>query len=93
MAQMYLQAEQLLEQFYGILWSRNRVANSSLIAKDFVVVSTFKALITKEVNGGIFNSGDGLLSFDVLKAVGLVPASGEDVEGDLSSDGVAMNLY
>lgn len=69
------------------------MANSSLIAKDFIVVSTFKALVTKEVNGGIFNSRDGLLSFNVLKAVGLVPASGEDVEGDLSSNGVAISLY
>lgn len=69
------------------------MADSSLIAKDFIVVSTFKALVTKEVNGGIFNSRDGLLSFNVLKAVGLVPASREDIEGDLSSNGVAISLY
>lgn len=45
------------------------------------------------MNGGVFNATILLgLILEVLEAVGLVPTGWEDVEGDLSADGVAVTI-
>lgn len=57
------------------------------ILVDLVVVAAFEGLVAEEVDRGV---GDavGFLGFvfEVLEAVGFVPAGGEDVEGDLAAD-------
>lgn len=62
------------------------MANGSVISIDFVIVATLVGLVTEEV--------DGLetLICDVLKAVSLVPASWEHVEGDLAANRVGQRV-
>ena len=66
------------------------MANSARVLEDLVVVAALVGLVAEEVDGAVLDAADLLLGFDVLQAVGLVPASGEDVEGDLAADGVAV---
>lgn len=53
------------------------------------VVAALKGLVSEEVDV-LIGDAVGLLGFvlDVSEAVGLVPAVGEDIEGDLTADGV-----
>lgn len=82
--------EDLLELLHGVLRPRDGVADCPRVAVDFVVVTTFESLIAKEVDGLVFNARDVLLGCEVLETVRLVPTSGEDVKGDLATDGVAV---
>jgi hypothetical protein len=41
------------------------------------------------VDGLVFDARNVLLSFDVLQTVGLIPAGREDVEGDLTTNGIS----
>ncbi|KAI6766758.1 hypothetical protein HG531_011980 [Fusarium graminearum] len=64
------------------------MADSPGIGVDLVVVAALKSLVTEEVNVLVGNA-IGLLGLvlEVLEAVGLVPASREDVKGNLSTNG------
>lgn len=64
------------------------MTNGSLVAEDLVVVAALERLVSKEMDVLVSDSV-GLLGlvFEVVQAVGLVPAGGEDVEGDLAADG------
>jgi len=42
------------------------------------------------MDGLVLDARNVLLSLDVLQAVSLVPASGEDVKGDLAADRVSI---
>ena len=57
------------------------------ILKDLVIVAALVCLVAKEVDLRVLNARDIIFIGQVLQAVGLVPAGGEDVEGDLSADG------
>ena len=57
---------------------------------DLIVIATDETLVTEEMDGLVIHSGDTLLGRDVLQAIGLVPASGEDIERDLATNGEAM---
>lgn len=61
-----------------------------LVLVNLVVVAAFVGLVAEEVNGLVLDAGDVLLRRQVFEAVGLVPAGGEDVEGNLPTDGVAV---
>lgn len=74
------QLEQFLQLLDGIVGVGNRVPNRSRISVDLVIISAGEALVAKEVNIFIFNSGDLLLCLNVAETVGLVPSSGEDVK-------------
>lgn len=79
--------KQLLELSERILRLCNTVTNSTRVLENLVVVSTLVCLVAKEVNGGVLDcAGEVLLVLDVLETVCLVPAPGEDVEGDLTAD-------
>lgn len=66
------------------------MSHSSWVLVDFVVVAALVRLVAEEVNGGVLDTTwQVLLVLDVLQAVGLVPALGEDIERDLAADGVA----
>lgn len=67
------------------------MSNGPRIGVDLVVVSSYIRLVAEEVDGGVLDAA-GLLGFvlEVREAVRLVPALGEDVEGDLAADGVAI---
>jgi hypothetical protein len=82
--------EQLLQLSNGLLRAGHAVANGARVLEDLVVVAALVGLVAEEVDGAVLDAADLLLGFDVLQAVGLVPASGEDVEGDLAADGVAV---
>ena len=66
------------------------MADSAGVRKDLIIVATGEALVAEEVDGLVLDAGDVLLGLDVLQAVSLVPTSGEDIEGDLAADGVAV---
>lgn len=61
-----------------------------LVLKDLIVITTLEDLVAEKVNSRVLDTGNVLLRRQVLEAVGLVPASGEDIEGDLPADGVAV---
>jgi hypothetical protein len=81
----------LLQLLNGIIRVRNTVSNRSRIRVDLVVVAALVCLVAEEVDLGVLDAA-GLLGvfFEEPQTVRLVPAGGEDVEGDLSADGVAM---
>ena len=83
-----LKAKQRLELGNGVVGSGNRVPNSPAIGVNLVVVTADHGLVAKEVDRLVLDAA-GLLGLllEVLEAVGLVPACGEDVKGDLASDG------
>lgn len=60
------------------------------VGVDLKIVATGEALVTEEVDGLVLDAGNILLGLDVLQAVSLVPTGGEDIEGDLAADGVAV---
>lgn len=80
----------MLEAVIGV---GNTVADRARVLVDLVVVAALVGLVAEEVDGGVLDAiwllGIGL---EVLEAVGLVPAGWEDVEGDLTADGVAVLL-
>lgn len=82
-----LEIEQLLELNSRILGTGDRVTDGPRILIDLIVVSALVGLVAKEVNGSVRDT-TGLLGLvlEVLQAVGLVPAGGEDVERDLAAD-------
>lgn len=86
----YLKAKKLLQDGHCILGVRDLVSLCPLVLINLVVVPAFIGLVAEEVNGRILDAGNVLLRGQVLEAVGLVPASGEDVEGDLPANGVAV---
>jgi len=88
--QTSLEVEQLLQLSDGLLGAGHAVANGARVLEDLVVVAALVGLVAEEVDGPVLDAADLLLGFDMLQAVGLVPASGEDVEGDLAADGVAV---
>ena len=57
---------------------------------DLVVITSDETLVTEEVNVLILGTGDVLLSLDVLESIGLIPAGGENIKGDLTTDGEAV---
>lgn len=85
-----LDVEQLLQDAHGVLGALDRVADGPGVAVDLEVVAALKGLVAEEVDVLVGDSV-GLLGLvlEVLQAVGLVPAGGEDVEGDLATDGEA----
>lgn len=63
------------------------MTDGALVREDLVVVAALEGLVAKEVHGGVLHTTRLLgLVLQVLQAVGLVPAVGEDVEGDLAAD-------
>lgn len=83
-----LQVKELLDELEGVLRALDRVTNGTLILVDLVVVTTHGGLVAEEVDVFVCDATRLLsLGLEVLEAVGLVPASREDVEGDLATDG------
>lgn len=66
------------------------MANGSGVRVNLVIITTWERLVSEEVDRLVFNAGDLLLGFHMLQAVRLVPTGREDVERDLSTDGIAM---
>ena len=58
---------------------------------DLVIITPLIRLIAKEVNSRVIDAADLLFIFDMLQAICLVPASGEDVEGDLAANGKSIS--
>ena len=60
------------------------------VGEDLVIVAALGGLVAEEMDSGILDTTGPLrLVLQVLQAVSLVPAVGEDVEGDLTADGEA----
>lgn len=89
-----LEVEKLFQNLNSLLRALDGVANGSLVAEDLVVVAALERLVSEEMDLLVADSV-GLLGlvFKVVQAVGLVPAGGEDVEGDLAADGEAACMF
>lgn len=68
------------------------MTDGARVRVDLVVIATDEALVPEKVDVLVLGSGDVLLGRDVLQAVGLIPASGKDVERDLATNRVAAFL-
>lgn len=66
--------------------------NGTGVFVDFVVVTSLKSLVTKEVNVPVGNAAILGLILEMLKAVSLVPTGGEDVKRDLAADREAIGV-
>lgn len=67
------------------------MADGPGVAVDLVVVSALHVLVAKEVDGLVLDAALLLgLGLEVIEAVGLVPALGEDVERNLATNGEAV---
>lgn len=66
------------------------MTDSARVRKDLIIIAAGEALVAEEVDCLVVDAGDVLLGLDVLQAVSLVPTSGEDIEGDLAANGVAV---
>jgi hypothetical protein len=82
--------KQLLELSSSVLGGLDAVADGARVFVDLVVVTALVCLVAEEVDRCVLGSVL-LLGLDVLQAVCLVPTSGENVEGDLSTDRVAAD--
>jgi transcriptional regulator of aromatic amino acid metabolism len=91
--QSELQVKQLLQLVDGVLRAVNGVSNGARVFVNLVIVSSDEGLIAEEVDGRVFDTRDVLLRLNVLQAVGLVPAGGEDIERDLTADRIAVLEY
>lgn len=85
-----LQIKQLPQLSHGVLRAGDAVADGARVLEDLVVVAALVRLVAEEVHGAVLDAAELLLGLDVLQAVRLVPAGGEDVEGDLAADRVAV---
>lgn len=85
-----LKVENLLQLLHGVLRTIDGVTNCAGVGIDLIIVAAGEALVAKEVDGLVLDTGDVLLGLDVLQAVSLVPTSGENIEGDLATDGEAV---
>ena len=54
---------------------------------DLIIIPPLIRLIPEKMNRRIIDPRNLFFFLQVLQAVGLVPAGGEDVEGDLAADG------
>ena len=54
---------------------------------DLIIIAPLIRLIPEKMNSRIIDPRNLFFFLQVLQAVGLVPAGGEDVEGDLAADG------
>lgn len=82
------QLPQLRHRLLGVL---HTMPDRPLVLVDLVVVAALVRLVTEEVDSRKVDAvGQVLVGLDVLQAVRLVPARGEDVEGYLAADGVAV---
>jgi hypothetical protein len=84
--------KQRLDLLQAVIRVGDAVANRAWVLVDLVVVAALVGLVAEEVDGGVLDAirllGVGL---EVAQAVGLIPAGGEDVEGNLAADGVTVS--
>ena len=57
---------------------------------NLIIIPTLVRLVPEKVDRRVLDTANAFFFFKVLQAVGFVPAGGEDVEGDLAADGVAV---
>lgn len=86
--------KQLLHLCGSVIGVANAVTDGTRIGVDLVVVTTLVGLVAEEVDGGVIDTaGQVLLLSKVLEAVCLVPTLREDVERDLTTNGVPIDQY
>lgn len=66
------------------------MADGPLIAEDLEVVAALEGLVAEEVDVLVRDAAVSSVILEVLETVSLVPASGEDIEGDLTANGEAI---
>lgn len=70
------------------------MADGSRVAVNLPVVTSLECLVAEEVDVLVVDSREILggvgFSFHVLQAISLVPTGGEDIERNLSANGVAV---
>jgi hypothetical protein len=68
------------------------MTNGPRILVDLIIVTARHRFIAKEMDSVVLDAiGKVDVVLDVTKTVGFIPACGEDVEGDLATDGVSVS--
>lgn len=88
-----LQLKELLDDAHGISRAVDSVANGSGVGVDFIVVAARVGLVTEEVDVLVLDAALLGIFLKVAKAVGLVPAGREDIEGDLTANREAIQNW
>lgn len=87
----YSQIEKLLQLSRCLVGVLHAVTDGALVLVDLVIIAALVRLITEEVDRRVVDATrQVLLILDVLQAVRLVPASWEDIKGDLTTNGVPV---
>jgi hypothetical protein len=84
--------QQLLQLCIGIFWILDLVSDGPVIAVDLPIITARVCLVTEEVNLVVHDATPVLLLRKVVQAERLVPTSGENVKGDLSTNGVCETV-
>lgn len=75
-----LQLEELPQLLHGIVGVIHRVADCPLVLKNFPIISSFESFVSEEMYGCVVDTTNRLFALNVSQTVGLIPASGKDVE-------------
>ena len=87
-----LKIEYFLELFHCVFWTFHAVSNGPTVLVDLIIISSFIRLVAEEMYGCVVCAAERFLRFEVLEAVGLVPARWKDVEGNLTTDGETVSV-
>ena len=87
---MSLQLKKLLQDSHRVLGVRHGMSDGPFIAVDFIIISTLVRLVAEEMDGAVVDAANRLLGSNVLQTVRLIPAGGEDIEGDLTTNRISV---
>lgn len=89
---LFSQVKQLPDLRFRICNVLDRMPDRPWVREDLMIIPTHLRLITKKVNGSIFHPTRQLrFVFQMLQTIPLVPACGEDIERDLSTNRVSAS--
>ena len=80
-----LQVEYLLQDFHCLLRVLDAVTDGSTVLVNLEIIPAFESFISEEMDIRILHSTELFFFLEMLKAVGFIPTSGENIEGDLAA--------
>ena len=69
------------------------MTNRSFVLVNLIIITALVRLVAEKMYGGVLHPADVFLSFQMLQAIGLIPASGENVKGDLSANRITISSF
>ena len=81
-----LHLEDFLQLLHRIFRTLHGMPRRPLILVNLPVIAPLVGLVAEEVYRRVLDPRQVLLGLEMLQAVGFVPTSGKDIEGDLAAD-------